>query len=188
MGNSAFRDAESSAYAQELIKKKARQLARNPVLRGLDEDDLAQELWLGLLEKMHHFEPSRATVDTFIDRVVSTLAATILRYHKRKKRAGNSRTISLDQPGKGSTEEKATLGDQLSAVDRIRHTGIGRPDQAEEIMEEVKSWPADEQALFFELLEGTVAAVARERGITRQRVYRMMERMRERFEAADLEA
>lgn len=187
MGNSPFRDAESSAYAHSLFKKKARQLARNPVLRGMDEDDLAQELWLGVLERMHLFDPSRASVDTFIDRVVRTLVATILRYHQRQKRAGDARVVSLDQPAKSGSEEAATLGDQLASADRVRHTNAVEDDLSEEFVAEVKTWPEEDRQLFFDLLENTVAAVARERGVTRQRVYREMERMRKRFEAADLE-
>lgn len=188
MGNPESRDAALSAYASSLIKFKAQQLDRKRALHGMSSDDIAQELRARLLAEAHRFDPERgASFDTFANRIINTAIASLLRDQKRKKRAGESHNVSLDQPGKGGKEESATLGGQLSDADRIRHTGVTRPDRAEEILAEVESWPEQDRQLFFDLLENTVAAVARARGITRQRVYRLMEHMRKRFESADLE-
>jgi DNA-directed RNA polymerase specialized sigma24 family protein len=155
----------------------------------LDEDDLAQELWLGVLERMHLYDPSRASVDTFIDRIVRTLSATLVRFHERQKRAGDAQTVSLDQPAKGGNEDAATLGDPLSSADRVRHTNAAEADRAEEIHARADAWASEESQVFRDLLDagGNVTAVAKARSVTRQRIYRQMERMRKQFEDVDLE-
>jgi hypothetical protein len=71
-------------YARNLIQVKARQLCRRREFLPADQADLQQELWLMLCERADAFDPAKASLDTFIDRVVNTAVGVILRNRQRR--------------------------------------------------------------------------------------------------------
>jgi len=185
MGNPQSRDAALSAYASSLIKFKARQLDRKSVLRGMDRDDIAQELTFRLLAELHRYDPERgASFDTFADRVINTAIASLLRAQKRQKRAGEAHAVPLDQIYVRVDDGMATLRDVLSAADGARRTGADVEDRAEAIMAIVMSLPPEEREFALLRRDGTDASVARDMGISRRQVRNIMARLRARFEAA----
>ncbi|MDW8266077.1 MAG: hypothetical protein RMJ52_12190, partial [Gemmataceae bacterium] len=59
-------------YAKKLIRIKARQLSHRRDFHDIACTDLEQELWLVLVKAARLFDPAKASLDTFIDRVVNT--------------------------------------------------------------------------------------------------------------------
>ena len=79
MQSAAAQNVLFTKYAQSCVRFKARQLSRRSEFRRCDEDDLRQELWLLLLREAHRFDPRRASLNTFVDRVLQTAAGMIVR-------------------------------------------------------------------------------------------------------------
>lgn len=188
MGTDPARVAALTAYAQSLIKTKARQLSRNPTLRGMDPDDIAQELVLVLLSRAHKYDPARgASRDTFADRVINSAIATLLRDQQRQKRAGNARTVSINQSKTGGGDESATLGELLSAIDGARRAGTD-PDEKAELIEDLAEalWllPPDLQIVCRKLMDQPEASVARDMGMSRRQTRKAMARIRSHFETS----
>jgi hypothetical protein len=90
-------------YARNLIQVKARQLCRRREFLPADQADLQQELWLMLCERVDAFDPAKASLDTFIDRVVNTAVGVILRNRQRLKRNTGGPVVSLDDSGNDPT-------------------------------------------------------------------------------------
>jgi len=84
-------------YAKNLIKFKARQLGRRREFLPADQADLQQELWLMLCERAAAFDPTKAALDTFIDRVVNTAVGVILRNRRRQIAPGTGRFTAMSK-------------------------------------------------------------------------------------------
>jgi len=74
MQSAEVRDRVLTEYAESSIRVKARQLTRRPEFNRSDREDLEQELWLALLSQAGQYDPKRASLHTFIDRVVASAA------------------------------------------------------------------------------------------------------------------
>ena len=57
-------------FAVKLIKRKARQLAGRVGFLHADRQDLEQEMALDLLLRLPHFDPTLATRETFVARLI----------------------------------------------------------------------------------------------------------------------
>lgn len=191
MGSPPARDAVLTAYAQSLIKYKARQLSRKPGFSRSDEDDLAQELTARLLSKAHLFDPSRGSVNTFADRVLHSATAMILRERRRQKRAAGFAAQSLDGPRTGSDEGVGSLRDMLTDADLRRRIGVVADEQHRTellaaVRQAIRLLPAEEQEICRRLLETPAARVARELGISRRQLGNVIQRIRTQFESEGL--
>jgi len=91
MGHAPRPEAILTAYVTALIRVKARQLVRDHLFRRSDEEDLRQELTLRLLKRARRYNPARASLHTFADRVVASLAATLVRERRRQKNGAHQR-------------------------------------------------------------------------------------------------
>ena len=95
-------------YAKSCIRVKARQLSRRSKFGKSDVEDIEQWLWQILFKEAKRFDPRRASLNTFIDRVVQTAAGMIVRNMHRQKRAAEKHAISLDQPMASLTGDATT--------------------------------------------------------------------------------
>jgi RNA polymerase sigma-70 factor (ECF subfamily) len=116
-------------YAKNLIKFKARQLGRRREFLPADQADLQQQLWLMLCERVDAFDPAKASLDTFIDRVVNTAVGVILRNRRRHKRGNGFRTQSLDSVRAPRSETPEPLSTAVSADDLALRTGAEQHDE-----------------------------------------------------------
>jgi RNA polymerase sigma-70 factor (ECF subfamily) len=177
-------------YAKSLIKFKARQLSRRRDFQPAEPEDLQQELWLALVKAAEQFDPAKASLDTFIDRVVNTAVAMLVRARQRELRGNGSRVQSLDQelaPASGTPEPLATA---ISVDDLARRTGavprsetLVRED-AEAVDHALAQMPEKMRDLCRKLMGGTVASVARDLGISRRQVRKVIRAARPFFERA----
>jgi len=117
-------------YARKLIRFKARQLCRLHSFSKSDEEDLQQELWLAVVNQAGNFDPARASLNTFIDRVVNTAVAMILRDRQRQKRSNGFQAMSLDRtPADGHGNEP--LSAKVSKDDLARRVGVEPTDETD---------------------------------------------------------
>jgi len=191
MGPTPARDAVLTAYARSLIKFKARQLSRKPGFSYSDEEDVAQDLTAHLLAQAHRFDPKRASVDTFADRVICSAIRMLLRDRHRQKRAAGFAAQSLEGTRAGSDQGVESLRDGLVEADFRRRIGTAANDQdrAELIAavgQAVQSLPSEDQEICRRLIEEPSAAVARDLGISRRQVRNAIDRIRKQFESAGL--
>src|SRR4051812_1985208 len=93
--------APVSAYARNLIQRKARQISRRAGFSRSDVQDIEQDLTLALLRKLPQFDPRRgASPDTFADRVIISAVKMMLRDAGRQKRAAGRHARSLNEEPK----------------------------------------------------------------------------------------
>ncbi len=97
MDNDVIRDALTTPYVTTLIRVKALQLLKRPGFRRSERHDLEQDLRTQVLKMGHHYDPARGAVSTFIDRVVDSAAAMIIRDCRRLKRSVTMKIESLDR-------------------------------------------------------------------------------------------
>ena len=185
------KDAVLTAYAKSLISFKARELKQKREFRREAREDLEQDLTAYLLSRAHLFDPRRASLSTFADRVIRSGIAMMLRDRRRKKRAPDLDTVSLEQTGARSDEDAGSLRNALTEADLLRRLGTAAsdPDRAEliaAVIEAVRSLPAEERELCRRIIERFEAPTTRGLGLPSQQLHDALERIRKRFEAAGL--
>ncbi len=163
-------------HTERHIQFKARQLSRRSDFSPSDEDDLRQELWVYLLARIHHFDPERGSLRTFVSRVVNSAVATILRNRKRYKRTIGQTVQSLDSTTLETDGEMLTAAQAVSPDDLQRRIGTNPRDRAEldEDVEAVHAalvrMPEPLQRVARQLMSDEDASVSRECGLTRRQV------------------
>ncbi|MBF0178163.1 MAG: sigma-70 family RNA polymerase sigma factor [Magnetococcales bacterium] len=65
-------------YAVCTVRHHARRLARQPGFSPADVEDIEQDLMLDMFRRMARFDPSRASLDTFMARVATNRVASLL--------------------------------------------------------------------------------------------------------------
>lgn len=183
-------DAFLTDYATSLIRFKARQLCRRDGFSRSDQKDVEQDLWLALLCQAEAFDPDRASIDTFIDRVVNSAVRMILRDRRRQKRANGFHAQSLDAPAAGQEGECQSLGAGLSDADRARHRGACPTDEAtlredEEAIEHAfRQMPQPLRDVCRRVMGGSISSAARELGTSRRQIRNALAEARPYFERA----
>lgn len=77
---------EAQEFAQRLIRRKSRQLAAKENFTPSDREDVSQDLWLHLYERLDKFDAEKGTIFAFIVTVVERKAISIMRRHSAAKR------------------------------------------------------------------------------------------------------
>ncbi len=182
-------------YARTLIRVKAKQLVRRPGFCRSDQDDIEQDLALYLLSQADNFNPDRASLNTFIDRVVNSAAAMLVRERGRIKRrpAGDVEVQSLEEKVEQPDGPPEPLWMLISIADLARRTGVDCPSDVEmfELLESVSSafssLPQELQDVCRSLLERNRAETEQELKLSRRRFDAAMDRIRQHFAQAGLE-
>jgi RNA polymerase sigma factor (sigma-70 family) len=188
----AHQTFELTAYAQRLIHIKAHQLVRQAAHTAYDEADIRQELLLRLLSRAHHFDPQRGALNTFVDRVTRSAAASLVRQWKCKKRTPGQGVVSVETSSVLSPEGLTTLDGQLAPEDLARRTGGTPADplaaltNKDAVRAAIAQLPAELQAVCERLMHVSPAAAARELGMSRDQITRALRKLRTHFAAADL--
>ena len=74
---STYHLIDANSRVSRNIRVRAERLARSGSMPGMDADDIAQDLRLDLLERQASYDPTRASFETFADRVVANRIATL---------------------------------------------------------------------------------------------------------------
>lgn len=101
-------------YVHQLIKHKARSLCRLGVFGKSDYEDIVQELWLHLLEREAQYDASRASFETFANRVLTNKVRSIIRHRTAAKRNPNREEASLNNQVESSNPDAPKLSDTIA--------------------------------------------------------------------------
>jgi len=182
MQSAEVRDRVLTEYAKMSIRVKARQLTRRSEFNRSDREDLEQELWLALLSQADQYDPQRASLHTFIDRVVGAAAKMLLRDRRRQKRVPGQATVSLDRTLVHRTgQPKRPLRQLLLDADLSRRTGAVRPDEtarcedAKAVARALDAMPEDMRDVCHRVMVGSISATARQMAISRHQVRKVLQ-------------
>ena len=103
------RDAVLAPRTLKHIRSTAKRLARSGRIRGMDAEDIAQDLFLDLWGRCPAFDSSRASFPTFADRVVAHRAASLTASTQRTQM--ERRQVGIDDPVE--CVDSGTLADTL---------------------------------------------------------------------------
>jgi RNA polymerase sigma-70 factor (ECF subfamily) len=103
-------------YATQTIRFHAQRLARGTLFPGMTAEDHQQELALDLWRRLPAYDPERAGLATFIDRIVRRRVSDLITSAHTAARGGERQTMSLDSTEDG---EDAGLADQFSTSEGL---------------------------------------------------------------------
>jgi RNA polymerase sigma factor (sigma-70 family) len=193
MSNGHGKEFILTAYAKTLIEFKARQLSRRRGLGQADRDEIQQELWLAVVNQADRFDPARASLDTFIDRVVNTAVAMILRDRERQKRASGFQAMSLDAVSKDDGRSKLTLAAKITEEDLHRRQGaeprdeIADREQAEALAAALRLMPPEVNDVCRRVMGGSISSAAEELKTSRRQIRNSLAVARPHLEAAGID-
>lgn len=189
MRKKCAQDAFLTDYAHKLIRFKSRQLSQKSGFTRSDQDDLEQDLWAVLLSQADAFDPDRASIDTFIDRVVHSGVLMILRDRHRQKRANGFHAQSIDAPSLRNGDQSAANSGP-DDTDRARHRGA-TPQDPRQLAEDqeatqsaLKELPAPIHEVCRRVMGGSISLAARELGQSRRQIRNALAEARAYFERA----
>jgi RNA polymerase sigma factor (sigma-70 family) len=162
-------------YAFERIQYQANRLSRKLGFTPSDVPDIEQELAMDLLKALPKFDPSKASLPTFISRVVNRRCLGLLRDARHPKRRGGT---SLD----------AAMGDEVAQDQRHRMTGhlptdeVEKAEVAEVLQQAVGKLPDRLHKIAVLLMSHTQAEAARALGVSETTIHRARKQIREHFE------
>ncbi len=180
-------------YAKSLIKFKARQLSRRQDFQPAELEDLQQELWLALVKAAEQFDPAKASLDTFIDRVVNNAVAMLVRTRQRARNGIPQRMQSLSDELTSPDGKTEPLAATITRDDLARRIGTEPTDEThvaettEAVTAALQQMSADLRDLCRRLMGGTVTSVARDLGISRRQVRNRLRNARPYLEQAGWE-
>ena len=79
------------------IHGSARRVAHRARALGFTISDLEQELFLHCFQQMKRYDPSRASLATFLTRIAANRALSLVGHASAAKRGGQSQTVSLEE-------------------------------------------------------------------------------------------
>ncbi len=179
-------------YAENLIRRKARQLVGKYGLAESDREDLEQDLRLDLFRRIGKFDPLKGKITTFVARIVDRRIANIIEFRRAEMRDYRVWGGSLNDPFPFEDDEDAQLGDAIDAEALLRQRDL-KPDPqldlaglSADLAAAFASLTADQRTIC-ELLRGhTVLEISEICKISRGAVYGQIEKIRAAFEAASL--
>jgi len=167
-------DPKIIKFADKVIASEVRTLRVRGVIRLSEEEDIAGELMLQLLDAWAGFDPRRGPVEAFINQVVNTRLISILRKRNAQKRRATVESID-------ASEDR--LVDRVSAID-----ARGRLiDLKVDLRVALCNLTPTQREICDGLLRDAVTPVARELGIPRSTLRDAIVKIREVFRDAGLE-
>ncbi|HEX4606993.1 MAG TPA: LysR family transcriptional regulator, partial [Urbifossiella sp.] len=156
---------------RDLLRAKARQLARRYYLPPDDRDDVEQDLAAHVWARLGRYDPARAGPDAFVRMLAARAAATAVRRRR------------------GATDPLATArraGDADSIDARAWPGPEAGVDRALDVAAVLAPLPRRLRLTAALVMAGSVAAAGRTLGLSRRAMYRQLAELRARFAAAGL--
>lgn len=173
-----------NGYASGLIKFKARQLSRRSGFSRTDRSDIEQELWTDLCERLPRFDPAKASLNTFIARVVERKVISILRYHLAEMRSPARVEASLNDPVLDADGRDV---DRHQTTPEATNTWQRLNDLRRDLADLREQLPPHLRAVMDALgLGGTINSIATEMGISRRAAEKHVSELRRLFDDAGL--
>jgi len=183
------KQSDLNEYARKVIRHKARQLVGKYGFTWDDFDDLAQEMALDLLTRLPKFDCDRASLNTFIARVVDRRVSTLIRHRKQAKRDFRREACSLDDPMDNQDEAGTRRRDGVSQDEYDLRTGkqvrpnSERIDLLLDLSFALADLPPELQDLAGRLRDRSISEIARDLHVPRATLYGIgIARLRKAFE------
>lgn len=163
-------------YAKNLIEFKAWQLSLRRNFCQSDREEIQQELWRAVMAQADRFDPTRASLDTFLDRVVNSAIAMVLRERERQVRANGFQAASLDVASPDDDCCKSTLAAKVTEDDRLRRLGHERHDEQadrerkEAVSVALSKMPPEVSDVCRRVMGGSISSAAAELKTSRRQV------------------
>jgi len=183
---------ELSDYAIRLIRHRASRLVATAGFAPQDIEDIRQDLILDLLERLPKFDPTKATYNTFVARLIDRKVAKLIRDRNCEKRAPRREECSLNEyidDGEGGAIE---LIQTIVAEGADRR--LGRQERSDQETAELaldveavlKRLPDNLRRLCQFLKVGGIANAARAMGVPRTTLNDRVKKLRDAFGPAGL--
>ena len=192
MGSDSSRE-ELDEYAVQLIRHKARQLVGRAGYTEDDRPDIEGDLTLDLLRRLPKFDPSRASRNTFIARVVEHGVARLIERREAPMRDARRCTASLNdriEDDEGKSVERGDLIDQDSYLESTGQPAVPLADRVAlrvDVDRVLATLTPEMRDLWERRAEGqTFTEISRETGIPRGTLYERMKQLRKLVEDAGL--
>lgn len=187
------KQCELTDYALELIHHTARRLVGTAGFTRDDVEDIQQDLALELLERLSKFDPSKATYNTFVARVVERKVSKMIRHRLQKGRDYRREEYSLNAEFSDRFGKRHQHAQMIGGEKGKRHLGREARSEIEQVELEMDvaavlvDLPPDLRQVAEMLTTMPVAQVAQALGVPRATFYdNHLARLREAFEAKGL--
>jgi len=161
-------------YVLDRIGYLAHQLARQYGLGEHQEEDVRQDMIVGVLEASRRFDPAKASWHTFASRALSIWCRRFRRQHARQIEYAAGDLFTYDDSGEGSIAGSAVAPQSYT---QDMHTAI-------DVVEIIAKMPPTLRRTCELLKLHSVSETARILGIHRNVLYRKIDRIRAHFERA----
>lgn len=179
-------------YAFDLVARKASQLIGQYGFTKDDEEDIVQDLLADLLHRLPSFDSSRASLHTFINRVVEHAVARIIEHRKAALRDYRQCVCSLNDPVAGEDGEQAERGDLLDQDTYLESLGQSTPSLADQVAAHVDvermraTLPPEMRTFLDQLGDGQgLLDISRETDTCRGTLWRRLMKLARRAEVED---
>lgn len=172
------------------IRHHARRLARSGRLPGMDQADLEQELMLDLLQRQVHFDPARASFETFADRIINHRVASLMAPTARLR--AERITISIDVYLSADTDhDGGAMEGDLPEADGLYSEPYQPADTRIGLVRDVGRFLGSLSPVLRRyagiLTADNVSAAARDAGLHRSTIYERLHQLRATAAAAGLQ-
>jgi RNA polymerase sigma factor (sigma-70 family) len=178
-------------YAIRLIRRKAQQLVGNYGFVKDDRPDIEQDLTVDLLTRLHKFDPSRATLHTFMSRVIDNRIASMIEERKAALRDYRRGGLSLNDPladDEGHEEERGDYVDAGTSQRMLGSSSMPIDDlvaQRIDLARALQKLSPVQRALCARIATGEqITDIAREMKVSRDTVYARMQEIKATLKAA----
>ncbi|MBF0180606.1 MAG: sigma-70 family RNA polymerase sigma factor [Magnetococcales bacterium] len=129
--------------AVRAIRFKARQLSFLPCFSRSEVEDLEQEMVIDVLHRLPHFDPSRASLPTFLNRIVGHCAATLIARQKTKSLGDKAEMLSLDDLESGIEQVMTVIPLGMDHIDLsvdVNRLLVRLPNEHRRICHHIMFW------------------------------------------------
>ena len=121
-----------TGFPDHYICQTAKRLSRQRRYRLWDWEDLRQEMYLRILERLPQFDPQRGCFNAFVKMIVRQLAANLRRHCEAQMRNGGQEiSLATLVAGEGGCVELAELIDLADQNRRLQRTPLSDRDEAD---------------------------------------------------------
>lgn len=174
------------------VQAQARSLFRSNAVPTMDIEDIEQELMLHVHRRLPNFDHTRASLPTFVDRVVRNHAATLIEVAKAEKRGSETETVWLNEPVVIDTQHELSERSELIGDEHCqwRTPVLLRDEQImlrHDLIRVLQSLPPPVRDVFHWLAHSSISEAARSLGVSRASLYDRLLPARTRCAVAGLE-
>jgi len=168
--------AEIQDYAERFIRLKTVAVAKHLNLNRADVEDLRQDLLIDVLQRFPKYDPKRSTAKSFVVMVVGNGIRTIIRLRNESKEALMQSLLSLEDQMVDEDDQPVLRMETVDAEEILVNSGIITRPSIENVELQldirlfIDSLPDRLRGICLMLGSNSILAIAKEIGVSRNRV------------------